>query len=125
MNKAIRWVVFFIAVGFLLGNSFEFNMNKLYQKDNFTHANLYACKDLTTVGRIYCFDDTNPNYMSVGIYAEPNDYKAQIRIKDEGAGIPIVVLNKKKNVYNEIYCKVETKDKHLVGWVNENLIVYE
>lgn len=125
MNNASRWIVFFIAIGFLLGNSFDFNMNKLYQRDNFTHAILHACKDLKTVGRTYCFDKSNPTYMTIGLYEEPNDYKAYLRIQDDGGGIPIVVLDKKKNVYNELFCKVKTKDKLLEGWVSENLVKYE
>ena len=125
MYKATSWVIFFIVVGFLLGNSFDFNMNKLYQRDNFTHATVFACKDLETVGRINCFDETNPNYMTVGLYDKPNDYKASIRLRDGGFGVPIVVLDKKKNVYNEIFCQIKTKDTQIVGWVSENLIKYE
>lgn len=125
MSKTTNWILFFIAIGFILGNSFDFNMNKLYQRDNYIHATAYACKDLKTVGRTYCFDKSNPNYMTIGIYAEPNDYRANRRVKDEGVGIPMVVLDKKENVYKEVFCKIKTKDKEYEGWINENLIRYD
>mgnify|MGYP000067039437 CR=1 FL=1 len=125
MKKTTKWLLFFIGIGFILGKSFDFNMNKLYYDKNKLHATAYACNDLKTIGRTYCYDKENPNYMTIGLYENPNDYKAFYRIKDEGAGIPLIVLAKKQNIYNEVWCRIKIKENSYEGWIKENLIKYD
>jgi len=125
MKKTTKWVLFFTGIGFILGNSFDFNMNKLYYDKNRLHATAYACKDLKTIGRTYCFDKENQNYMTIGLFKKPDDYKALYRLKDEGAGVPLIVLTKKENIYNEVFCKVKIKEKNYEGWIRENQIKYD
>jgi len=125
MKRTFRWLLFFIGIGFILGNSFDFNMNKLFRDKTYAHATAYACKNLKTVGRSYCFDKSSINYMTIGIFEKPNDYKAYIRMKDTGSGLPLIVLKKKKNIYKEIFCKVKIKHNKYEGWVKETLLDYE
>ena len=124
MKKTTKWVLFFIGIGFLLGNSFDFNMNKLYNDKSIISATAYACKDFKTVGRTYCFDKSNPNYMTIGLFEKENDYNSFLRIKDEGEGIPLIVLEKKENIFKEVFCKIRTKQKGHEGWIKENLLKY-
>jgi len=125
MRKTYLWLLFFIAIGFMLGNSFDFNMNKLYQSNNNPHGTAHACNDFKTIGRTYCFDESNPNYMTIGLFEKPNDFKAFVRIKDEGAGLPLIVLEKKENIYKEVFCKIKIKQSKYEGWIKENLIKYD
>lgn len=122
-NKTV-FVFIFIAAGLVLGNTFNFNLNNLYSK-NLVHAYAYACKNLKTVGRTYCYDETSPNYRTIGLYENPNDFKATFRLKDNGGGIPLEILEKNENQYNQIFYKVKIKDEKFIGWMNSKFIKHE
>lgn len=121
MQKKNIFLFFFIVAGFILSNLFNFNMNKLFS-NNSSQAYAYACKNLNAVGRSYCFDKTNINYMTVGIYENPNDYKSFIRLKDEGYGIPVEIIETNTNAYKEVFYKVRVKNRQFKGWINSKFI---
>jgi len=90
MKKLMQCFLFVVGVGFILGSAFVLYANKSKQ------ATAHACSDLKNIGVIYCFDESNPNYMTIPLFENPNENKTFIRLKDEGEGLVVLVYEKKK-----------------------------
>jgi len=119
MKKLMQCFLFVVGVGFILSSAFIVYSNKSKQ------LKAHACSDLKNIGVIYCFDESNPNYMTIALFENPNEKKTYIRLKDEGEGLEVLVYEKKKNKYQEVLSKVRIIDKGYDGWINENLIRFD
>ncbi|NQY94748.1 MAG: hypothetical protein HRT43_11320 [Campylobacteraceae bacterium] len=125
MKKIFKYLLFFVGIGLIWANSSTFELSEILKNKEYQHARAHACYDLKTVGVIYCFDDTNPNYMTIPLFENLNEKKTFIRLKDEGEGLAIIVFEKKVNKYQEVFSKVRIKNKGYDGWINDKLIHFE
>jgi len=123
MKKTVKFL--FIGMGFILASSLMYDFTKISYDTKYKHANAHACGDLKTLGIIYCFDETNPNYMTIPLYENFNEKKTFMRLKDDGAGLSIIVFENKINKYNEVLSKVRFINKGYDGWVHTKLVQFD
>ncbi len=125
MIKIFKILLLFIGMGFIWANSFSFDPSGIFNDKQYIHARAHACSDLKSIGIIYCFDETNPNYMTIPLYENSNVKKTFIRLKDKGSGLSIIVFDKKVNKYQESLSKVRIINKGYDGWIDTRLIQFE
>ncbi len=98
MSRIFSKLLFFTGFSFIMITSLDVKLeNVIYGKDS-NHGTAYACKDLLTVGRSYCFDETSSKYMTIGLFKKLDDYKPFLNLHDRGVGISLIVLEKQVNI---------------------------
>ncbi len=125
MIKIFKFLLLFVALGFIWTNSFSFDLTEIFNDKQYKHAKAHACGDLNRIGIIYCFDESNPNYMTIPLYENPNEKKIFIRIKDKGDGLSILVFEDQVNKSQEGLSKVRIINKGYDGWIDTGLIQFD
>ena len=90
-------------------------------------ATVYACDNLknpsTTKDSTPCFKKSDPQYMTIGLYAKPGRGVA-VRVKDDGNGVKVTTLKKEFEKFSKVdwyYVKTQNKKE---GWITENNIIF-
>jgi len=125
MNKLIKYFLFVVGLGIIWESILNIEVNKILYEINYKQLKAHACEDLKSIGVIYCFDENNPNYMTIPLFENPNEKKTFIRLKDEGEGLEVIVFEQKMNKYQEVLSRVRIKDKGYDGWINKKLIRFD
>jgi len=125
MIKIFKILLLFVALGFIWTNSIHFELTGVFNDKQYKHARVHACSNLENIGIIYCFDESNPNHMTIPLYESFNKNKTFIRLKDKGDGLSILVFEEKVNKYQESLSKVRIINRGYDGWIDTGLIQFD